>query len=151
MGIGKNNPQTSLDVVGTATITNQTDGAVLLDLNSERNWQFKQLGTGAASSLELASINGGGNKNFVINTLGNVGVGTQTPQKKLDVSGNRADLLLKTTQSSAMNGDVLSSILFLLAASSIKSIALSGSFLLVIYLADSFEAVMTALSEILIP
>ena len=112
VGIGKNNPQTSLDVVGTATITNQTDGAVLLDLNSERNWQFKQLGTGAASSLELASINGGGNKNFVINTLGNVGVGTQTPQKKLDVSGNRADLLLKTTESSAMNGDVLSSILF---------------------------------------
>ncbi len=112
VGIGKNNPQTSLDVVGTATITNQTDGAVLLDLNSERNWQFKQLGTGAASSLELASINGGGNKNFVINTLGNVGVGTQTPQKKLDVSGNRADLLLKTTQSSATNGDVLSSILF---------------------------------------
>ena len=112
MGIGKNNPQTSLDLVGTATITNQTDGAVLLDLNTERNWQFKQLGTGAASSLELASINGGGNKNFVINTLGNVGVGTQTPQKKLDVSGNRADLLLKTTESSAMNGDVLSSILF---------------------------------------
>ena len=59
VGIGKNNPQTSLDVVGTATITNQTDGAVLLDLNTERNWQFKQLGTGAASSLELASINGG--------------------------------------------------------------------------------------------
>ena len=112
VGIGKNNPQTSLDVVGTATITNQTDGAVLLDLNTERNWQFKQLGTGATSSLELASINGGGNKNFVINTLGNVGVGTQTPQKKLDVSGNRADLLLKTTKSSAMNGDVLSSILF---------------------------------------
>ena len=112
VGIGKNNPQTSLDLVGTATITNQTDGAVLLDLNTERNWQFKQLGTGAASSLELASINGGGNKNFVINTLGNVGVGTQTPQKKLDVSGNRADLLLKTTESSAMNGDVLSSILF---------------------------------------
>ena len=48
----------------------------------------------------------------MINTLGNVGVGTQTPQKKLDVSGNRADLLLKTTESSAMNGDVLSSILF---------------------------------------
>ena len=39
-------------------------------------------------------------------------MGTQTPQKKLDVSGNRADLLLKTTESSAMNGDVLSSILF---------------------------------------
>ena len=32
--------------------------------------------------------------------------------KKLDISAARADLLLKTTQSSAQNGDVLSSILF---------------------------------------
>ena len=81
VGVGKNNPQTSLDLVGTATITNQSDGGVLLDLNTERNWQFKQLGTGASTSLELVSVTGGGNKNFVINTLGNVGVGTQTPQK----------------------------------------------------------------------
>ena len=112
VGVGKNNPQTSLDLVGTATITNQSDGGVLLDLNTERNWQFKQLGTGASTSLELVSVTGGGNKNFVINTLGNVGVGTQTPQKKLDISATRADLLLKTAQSSAQNGDVLSSILF---------------------------------------
>ena len=56
VGIGTNNPQTSLDVVGTTTITNQTDGAVLLNLNTERNWQFKQLGTGASTSLELTSV-----------------------------------------------------------------------------------------------
>ena len=71
-------------MVGTCN-TNQTDG----DLNSERNWQFKQLGAGANTSLELLSLGGGGNKNFVINTLGNVGVGTQSPQKKLDVSATR--------------------------------------------------------------
>lgn len=112
VGIGENDPQTTLDVVGTATITNQIDGSVLLDLNTERNWQFKQLGTGAATSLELASVGGGANKNFVINTAGYVGLGTTSPQKKLDISALRADILLKTTQSSASNGDVLSSILF---------------------------------------
>ena len=112
VGIGENDPQTPLDVIGTATITNQTDGGVLLDLNTERNWQFKQLGTGPATSLELASIDGGANKNFVINTAGYVGVGTTSPQKKLDISATRPDILLKTTQSSATNGDVLSSILF---------------------------------------
>ena len=52
---------------------------------------------------------------------------------------------------SASAGFDLSSIRFLLAASSIKSIALSGNFLLVIYLADSLEAETTASSEILIP
>jgi hypothetical protein len=112
VGIGESNPQTTLDVVGTATITNQTDGGVLLDLKTERNWQFKQLGTGPATSLELASIDGGANKNFVINTAGYVGVGTTSPQKKLDISAARADILLKTTQSSATGGDLLSSILF---------------------------------------
>lgn len=112
VGIGENDPQTPLDVIGTATITSQIDGSVLLDLNTERNWQFKQLGTGAATSLELASVGGGANKNFVINTAGYVGLGTTSPQKKLDISAVRADVLLKTTQSSASNGDVLSSILF---------------------------------------
>jgi len=75
VGIGTPVPSTLLDVNnGTLKVTNQSDGAVLLDLNTEHNWQFRQLGTGLASALELASVGGGGNKNFLINTLGYVGI-----------------------------------------------------------------------------
>jgi hypothetical protein len=88
VGIGIPSPSTLLDVNnGTLKVTNQTDGAVLFDLNTERNWQFRQLGSGAASSLELASVGGGGNKNFIINTVGSVGIGTTTPYNKLEVDG----------------------------------------------------------------
>ena len=89
VGIGMTVPAYRLDVEGGgARITNQSDGAVVLDLNIERNWQFKQLGTGLTSALELASEGGGGNKNFVINTTGNVGIGTTSPPEELTVRGN---------------------------------------------------------------
>ena len=41
-----------------------------------------------------------------------MGVGTSTPQKKLDVSDTRADILLKTTRGEALSNEVLSSLLF---------------------------------------
>lgn len=88
VGIGTDSPGTKLDVNGgAARITNQGDGAVVLDLNTERNWQFRQLGTEANTALELANI-GGGNKHFVINTAGKVGIGTTDPATKLDVNGS---------------------------------------------------------------
>ncbi len=88
VGIGTSSPDAKLEVNGgTARITNQGDGAVLLDLNTERNWQFRQWGTGAGTALELASVAGGGGKNFVINTAGNVGIGTTSPVAKLEVNG----------------------------------------------------------------
>ncbi len=89
VGIGMTVPEYRLDVAGGgARITNQSDGAVVLDLNTERNWQFRQLGTGMDTALELASVDGGGNKNFVINTTGNVGIGTTSPTEELTVRGN---------------------------------------------------------------
>jgi hypothetical protein len=76
-------------VVGGQTgVDNQGDGAVLLELSSERSWSFRQLGTGANTNLELASIGGGGNKNFAINTTGRVGIGTTSPREALEVNGN---------------------------------------------------------------
>src|SRR6185503_2253938 len=97
VGIGTSNPEYPLDVVGPARITSIGAGAVALNLNIERSWAFRQLGSGAGTALELASIGGGGNKNFVINTTGLVGIGTTSPQATLQVSGNNSHLRLHDT------------------------------------------------------
>ncbi len=98
VGIGTTTPQTKLDVSGgTVRIANKGEGAVLLNLGSERHWEFRQLGTGPGTHLELASVGGGGNKNFVVNTTGNVGIGTTTPREKLDVVGTTRTSVLEIT------------------------------------------------------
>ena len=63
-------PPQTLDVAGGLKVSRHGDGAILLELSSERSWAFRQLGTDAGTGLELASIGGGGNKNFVISTTG---------------------------------------------------------------------------------
>jgi len=97
VGIGTSNPEYPLDVVGPVRITSSGAGAEVLNLSIERSWAFRQLGTGAGTALELASIGGGGNKNFVINTTGLVGIGTTSPQATLQVSGNNSHLRLHDT------------------------------------------------------
>jgi hypothetical protein len=97
IGIGTSNPEYPLDVAGPVRITSIGAGAVALNLNIERSWVFRQLGSGAGTALELASIGGGGNKNFVINTTGLVGIGTTAPQATLQVSGNNSHLRLHDT------------------------------------------------------
>lgn len=87
VGIGMNSPLYPLDVAGGVRITKFGAGTEVLNLNTERNWAFRQLGAGAAAALELASIGGGGNKNFVINTTGAVGIGTTAPGFNLHVNG----------------------------------------------------------------
>lgn len=83
VGIGTTAPTAKLSVVAIG------DGARVLHLGTERAWVFKQFGTGASTALELTGGDANNNnKNFVINTAGNVGIGTQGPLDKLHVIGD---------------------------------------------------------------
>ncbi len=89
VGIGTAAPASRLDVRGGAmAVEHLGDQADLLWLNSERSWVFRQDGTGAGTALKLESVGGGGNKNFIVQTTGFVGVGTSLPAAKLDVRGD---------------------------------------------------------------
>ena len=90
VGIGTTVPEAKLHLAnGELLISNQGDGKVLLTLGSERAWVFKQRGTGKATALELTAADpANNNKNFLIMTDGRVGIGTRTPQSKLDVQGS---------------------------------------------------------------
>jgi hypothetical protein len=83
VGIGTTEPTARLSIVATG------DGARLLYLGTERAWVFRQLGTGAASALELTADDPtNNNKNFLINTQGFVGIGTTAPTANLSVNGS---------------------------------------------------------------
>ena len=58
----------SVEVVGQTRLFNRGAGSVLLNLDIERSWHLRQFGSGAGTALEFASVGGGGNKNFLINT-----------------------------------------------------------------------------------
>ncbi len=86
---------------GETSIYSRGDGTKILRLGIERQWCFMQRGTGAATALELSSDCGGvnNNKNFIINTNGNVGISTTTPLAKLHIwSATNDKLRLSGTQ-----------------------------------------------------
>lgn len=73
-----------VNINGPLTITNQGNGEVLLNLNSDKSWQFKQNGTGAGARLKL--YNGSG-KDFLFTTTGSIGIGGHASGYKLNVAG----------------------------------------------------------------
>jgi hypothetical protein len=88
VGVGIFNPTAKLHVYdGSISIDNGGDGNVLLYLGTDRHWQLRQFGSDSRAALELASVGGGGNKNFIINTGGNVGIGVTNPNRKLEIDG----------------------------------------------------------------
>ncbi len=89
VGIGTTSPSGKLHVQGgPVNIVNPGQGNVLLNLGSERAWVFKQFGTGQSAALELTAAEANNNnKDFLINTTGEVGIGTTDPQSKLHVVG----------------------------------------------------------------
>lgn len=62
----------TLTVDGSMILQNSGDGARLLEFATERGWAFEQRGSGQTTGLALVSEGGGGNKNFYIETDGNV-------------------------------------------------------------------------------
>lgn len=98
VGIGTASPTARLDVRGgPMLVENVGDQADLFWLASERSWVFRQEGVGATAGLKLQSIGGGGNKNFVIQTDGFVGIGTTAPAAKLHVVGTTRTTVLEIT------------------------------------------------------
>jgi hypothetical protein len=91
VGIGTAAPLTRLDVRGPLSVENLGDQADLLWLNTERNWVFRQEGSGASTALKLQSVGGGGNKSFFFQTDGVVGI-RSSAGKDLYVPGGEENL-----------------------------------------------------------
>jgi hypothetical protein len=74
---------------GTFHVRNRGDGKVLLHLDSERGWVFRQRGVDGQTALELTGADpGNNNKDLLINTDGQVGIGTLAPTHRLHVGGD---------------------------------------------------------------
>jgi hypothetical protein len=88
-------------VNGQITINKRGNGAVLLNLASERNWEFRQSGSGQSTALELASVGGGGNKTLIINNPGgrvdvaqSIGAGGAGRDGRLTLSNSNSERII---------------------------------------------------------
>ena len=96
-----------LHVNGELRLSTSGNGATLLTLGIDRRWALRQLGTNQYAALELASLNDAGgifNKDFIINTTGEVGIGTTGPATTLHVHAATPDIGLTVTAAGKNTG-----------------------------------------------
>jgi hypothetical protein len=97
LGIGTSSPAYKLDVAGQFSRIGQSGGAgaglILAGASAEKNWviasQYNV--SGALEFTQTTAVGGStisGTPSMVINASGNVGIGTSSPDHKLDINGS---------------------------------------------------------------
>jgi len=91
VGIGTNDPQQTLHVDGNAIIGSNNWGALTIDGKDRNDWLFNAHNSGNKFFIRTQRDNGEADQSFYVMTIvranGNVGIGTEDPQHKLDVCG----------------------------------------------------------------
>jgi hypothetical protein len=103
VGIGTLTPSSALDVranlegngtaaTSTAYFVNKTSGAtsgsIYIGASSGLDWKIGKNVTGISNNVNFSIADSSGNRRFDIDSSGNVGIGTPTPDQLLDVSGH---------------------------------------------------------------
>lgn len=110
VGIGIHNPGAQLEIASsqneTLTARSSSEGGTWFALTNSstggKPWKF--ISTGDANSEDAGNLliqDDSGTRMFFENTTGKVGVGTTTPQAKMEVIGNTNDILRVSSQSAA--------------------------------------------------
>jgi hypothetical protein len=134
VGIGTTNPTTKLSVAGTVLTTstlNSTAGSYTIDHPGVNTWKIG-ITNANTSTLHIGNDTGGSFVNKIINITngGNVGIGTTSPNAKLDVNGNTlitGSLRVTAGITGSLNGnaDTATSVAWTDSAASTFAIAMS--------------------------